>query len=333
MFPGFTSLDALTVEQIKIAMAAHGMSVVEIERVGRHRPVAAGRAAGRRRTTGGSPRWTPRSGSPARPPARPLLRTAADPAGATVDRHAEQLRRRRHPVGHGAVRRGELQPVLRRRRRRARRRSSRRWPATASPPRPAIPTRHAASGTGPQERFDLAKHPNEAQPVRLDRRDRPVRPGRPTPRKHTALGRFKHEGANVIVAKDGRVVAYMGDDERFDYLYKFVSDRRSLPARGDRPAQPDPAGVGHPVRRQVHRRQPGRRDRRHRQAALRRRLRRHRQVDPAGVAATARYVPGMTADRGARPSPGWPATRSARPRWTVPRTSSPTRSPARSTRR
>ncbi|WP_426938771.1 PhoX family protein [Pseudarthrobacter sp. S3] len=44
-----------------------------------------------------------------------------------------------------------------------------------------------------------------------------------TPKKHSSLGRFKHEGANVIVADSGHVVAYMGDDERFDYLYKFVS--------------------------------------------------------------------------------------------------------------
>ena len=37
------------------------------------------------------------------------------------------------------------------------------------------------------------------------------------------MGRFKHEGANVIVNHDGHVVAYMGDDERFDYVYRFVS--------------------------------------------------------------------------------------------------------------
>ncbi|WP_344306249.1 PhoX family phosphatase, partial [Brevibacterium samyangense] len=45
-----------------------------------------------------------------------------------------------------------------------------------------------------------------------------------TPLKHTSLGRFKHEGANVTISASGHAVAYSGDDERFDYLYKFVSN-------------------------------------------------------------------------------------------------------------
>ncbi|MFD2793091.1 PhoX family protein [Promicromonospora vindobonensis] len=46
------------------------------------------------------------------------------------------------------------------------------------------------------------------------------------PVKHTALGRFKHEGANVTLSRRGHAVAYMGDDQAFDYIYKFVSKDR-----------------------------------------------------------------------------------------------------------
>ena len=224
MFPGFTSHDALTVEQVRTAMAAHGMSVVELERVddtGRWVPVDSGRRPYNRRITALETRFEftgPAAGST-------WLRTAADPSGRTAIGTLNNCAGGVTPWGTvlsgeenfnqyfvgGDAAPAESQPRLAR------------YGISTSSRYPSGNRKWDRA----DERFDLARHPNEANRfgwiVELDPFDPKSRP-----RKHTALGRFKHEGANVIVARDGRVVAYLGDDERFDYLYKFVSDKRMM---------------------------------------------------------------------------------------------------------
>ena len=81
------------------------------------------------------------------------------------------------------------------------------------------------------ERFNINKTPNEVNRfgyvVEID----PLDPSS-TPIKRTALGRFKHENVAMILASDGRVVAYSGDDEVGQYIYKFVS--KNAYKEGDR---------------------------------------------------------------------------------------------------
>ena len=75
------------------------------------------------------------------------------------------------------------------------------------------------------ENWNLDKHPQAAMHagwiVEFDPYD-------PTsiPIKRTALGRCKHEGCDVHINKDGRVVLYMGDDQAFEYIYRFVSKNK-----------------------------------------------------------------------------------------------------------
>ncbi|UHJ62692.1 PhoX family protein [Vibrio furnissii] len=75
------------------------------------------------------------------------------------------------------------------------------------------------------ERFDVTKNPNEPNRfgwiVEID----PHNPDS-TPMKRTALGRFKHENAAFTLNSDGYAVVYLGDDERGEHLYRFVSKNR-----------------------------------------------------------------------------------------------------------
>ncbi len=201
-----------------IAIQSHGLSVVEIEshRSGSWRTRSTGSARYNRRVTGTSDFLLD---GPAAGDAR--LRTSTDRSGRRVKGTLNNCAGGMTPWG--TVLSGEEN-------------FNQYFQASGSTP-PEYAASYARYGiavTGGRQwmevdkRFDLTQEPNEpfrfGWVVELD----PYDP-RSTPRKHTMLGRFKHEGANVTIARSGEAVAYMGDDERGDYLYKFVSADRFDP--------------------------------------------------------------------------------------------------------
>ncbi|MEK9519554.1 PhoX family protein [Streptomyces sp. adm13(2018)] len=198
-----------TREQVEIAWAAHGLSVVVVQeerRTGRLTPVSRHHLNRRLHTTSRFELTGPAAGSD-------LLKTSADPRGRIVLGTLNNCAGGTTPWGttlHGEE-------------------NFNQYFANGS----SVTDKRYGVGTGATERkwerfdkrFDLKQEPNEVHRqgwvVELD----PYDP-ESTPKKRTALGRFKHEAAQPRLTADGRPVVYMGDDERFDYFYKFVSSRR-----------------------------------------------------------------------------------------------------------
>jgi secreted PhoX family phosphatase len=215
MFPGYDG-DNPTREQVEIAWAAHGLSVVVVEEdhrtgkltaVPRHHLNRRFTATSEFRLTG------PAAGSD-------LLKTSADPTGTKVLGTLNNCAGGTTPWGTALSGEENFNQYFAN------------AASVSDPDAKARLARYGMSGGASgrkwerfDDRFDLSKEPNEANRfgwvVEVD----PYDPDS-VPRKRTALGRFKHEAAEPRLTADGRPVVYMGDDERFDYFYKFVSSRR-----------------------------------------------------------------------------------------------------------
>ncbi|UQV18954.1 PhoX family phosphatase [Brevundimonas albigilva] len=210
MFPGWT-VESRTAEQARIEMAAMGGSLLEIEQsdTGLWRVVPQSPLA--RRITASTPMTL--SGPAA---GHRRLRTHADPEGRRVLGTLNNCAGGTTPWGTVLMAEENFNYYFD---------APANAPETAAWRRYGLAERARYPLSLAEERFDLAREPNEANRfgwvVEYDPRD-----PNSTPTKRTALGRFKHEGATCVLNGDGRVVVYSGDDERFDYLYRFVSTGR-----------------------------------------------------------------------------------------------------------
>ena len=200
---------AWSAEKVRKSQAAHGVSVIEVARSGAAWDVVRPSVYARRITA-----YTPmRLSGPVAGSA--YVRTNADPPGATVLGTFNNCAGGRTPWGTYLTCEENFNGYF----------------VGARPGDPAL-ARYGIRGRGwgqrweeHDPRFDLAREANEANRfgwvVEID----PYDP-RSMPVKRTALGRFKHEGAMLTLAADGHVVVYSGDDEGFEYIYKFVSRDR-----------------------------------------------------------------------------------------------------------
>ncbi|MBX7221645.1 MAG: PhoX family phosphatase [Blastocatellia bacterium] len=212
MFANYKAAEA-TKEQVDIELAAHGLTVVEIERSeidGWRYRIDSGF---NRRITGETPcAFTgPAAGNE-------LLKVSYDPRGLRARGMLNNCSAGKTPWGTVLTCEENFNQYFA---------NTSKLPD--SDPRKAMHNRYGVTAGASERRwenhysrFDVAKEPNEpfrfGWVVEID----PFNP-LSIPKKRTALGRLKHEAATFAAAYDGRAVVYTGDDERFECMYKFIS--------------------------------------------------------------------------------------------------------------
>ena len=228
-----------TAEKVRKAQAAHGVSVIEVGDEGRH----AGRWCGRRSYARRITAYTPFAvGGPARGPSddagpRPTPRAA--PVLGTLNNCAARHDARGAPTSP------------------AKRTSCDYFNGgdTLSPHERRWGMRKGGSGYRwheHDERFDAGEASERAEPLRLGRRDRSVRPERRCRSSAPRSAALRTRARWVARDQDGRAVVYSGEDARFEYIYKFVSRDRIAP--GGAQGQRDAARQRHALRRALQRR-------------------------------------------------------------------------------
>jgi secreted PhoX family phosphatase len=206
---------SLTADDVRKAQNAHGVSIVEVRRdvKGQWSPVLNSRYNRRIHAHTEMQLTGPAAG-------HTLLKTEADPSGASVLGTLNNCANGMTPWGTYLTCEENFNGYFGTLVKRAETPDEKRYGIAA-----------ASAGYNwhlQDSRFDFGKNPQEANRfgwvVEID----PLNPDS-VPLKRTALGRFKHENAELTINADGHVVVYLGDDERGEHLYRFVSAGRYNP--------------------------------------------------------------------------------------------------------
>lgn len=198
-----------TYEKARKALAGHGISIVHTKRAADGSWEHVKSSLFNRRIHGNTPMTIqgPAAG-------HTLMKTAADPSGTVVLGTLNNCGNGRTPWGTYLTCEENFNGYFG-------------WNGDRTPS--ALENRYGISASGfgyrwhtVDPRFDVNATPNEPNRhgwiVEID----PFAPASQAV-KRTALGRFKHENAELVIAPNGKAVVYMGCDERNEYIYKFVS--------------------------------------------------------------------------------------------------------------
>ncbi len=208
MFPNVGTRGEQNKEQCEVEMAAHGLSVVELAKENGAWKVVQGRY--NRRLSGSGMGF--RVSGPAA--GHPRLRTKEDPTGTLVIGTLNNCSGGFTPWGTVLTGEENFNGYFGG--------DAAKTPEAANHKRYGVSPWMGAPWSKYFERFQIERSWNEPNRFGWVCEYDPYEPNS-SPVKRTALGRLKHEGATCVVCPDGRVAVYTGDDERFEYVYRFVT--------------------------------------------------------------------------------------------------------------
>ena len=210
--------EAYSKEKADKEIAAHGASVIEIKKEGNHWSINKDTDYARRITTATPMQFTGSAAGSA------LLKTNYDPSGMKAFGTNNNCANGFTPWGTYLICEENFQLMF----------GGLDDDAEVSDSLRTLHKRYGIRGKGYygweqfHDRFDVKKEPHEPNHFGWIVEFDPFDPSC-TPKKHTSMGRFRHENCAHMIGDNNKIAFYSGDDSRYEYIYKFIPSKDYQP--------------------------------------------------------------------------------------------------------